>query len=165
MTTTQISQRAAALVLIPCGKDKRDSAAPAAELYTSSTFRMALASARSLLAPYELGDECIRIVSAKHGLLHTTDVVDPYECTIDSDTAITPQQLRAQAIEQQLLDVACPIMLLPSKYARLIEASGAWDVDTLVDGMAGKMTGETRGTHKHVVVTEDHRRAIVARWL
>lgn len=152
-----------ALVLIPCGRDKLSHAAPAAELYTSSTFRMALAAARSLLAPYELDDECIRIVSAKHGLLRTTDVVEPYDCTIGDDECVTPDTIRTQAVEQQLLDAACPIMFLPSKYARLVEQSGAWDVDTLVDAASGLMTGETRGAHKHTTTHEPHRRVIVCR--
>lgn len=125
---------------------------------------MAIAAARSLVRPYGHGDECIRIVSAKHGLLHLDDIVDPYDCTIGDVDTVDPSTIRAQAVEQGLTRAACPIVLCGRRYVQLIEASGAWDNDTLILGVAGKEIGDTRSAHKHVVTTEAHRTTIVEGW-
>lgn len=68
------------IVLIACSDTKIDtrSAVPAAELYAaSSLFRKSLAYARSVTS-----DENIRILSALHGVLRTTDRIKTYDFPI-----------------------------------------------------------------------------------
>lgn len=152
------------LVLIPCGGAKLTHPAPAADLYTSSTFRMALDAARSIVRPYGGGDECIRIVSAKHGLVRLDAIVDPYDVRMTDADAVSPATIRAQAHAEHLDVISpTPVMLLPSAYARTVEASGAWNVDDLIDGCHGKMIGETRASHAHTTRMESHRANILAR--
>lgn len=63
-------------VLIPCGKRKREKSAPAKDLYTSALFKRHRAYAESLGAPWF-------ILSAKHGLLHPDELVEPYNVTMN----------------------------------------------------------------------------------
>lgn len=60
------------VAIIGCGKSKLDHAAPACELYTGSLFRAALAHAESTA-------DRVFIASAKHGLLRTTQTIEPYD--------------------------------------------------------------------------------------
>jgi hypothetical protein len=64
------------IVLLSCVKSKRDRPCKAAEMYTSDLFRKMMAYAQSL-SPHT-----IFILSAKHGLLNTDTVIDPYEQTL-----------------------------------------------------------------------------------
>lgn len=151
------------LVLIPCVGPKSSTARAACDLYDSSYFRLNLEAARSLVRVYGYGDEAIRIVSAKHGLIELDAIVEPYETTIDSDDAVTPDVLHAQAIAAGFDTMpGTPVLLLPKKYAALVRASGAWDVDQLIDGYSytGGI-GEQRGAACHVVATEQRRSNIL----
>jgi hypothetical protein len=60
------------VAIIGCGKSKLDHAAPARDLYTGSLFRAALAHA-------EATADLVLIASAKHGLLRTSEPIEPYE--------------------------------------------------------------------------------------
>lgn len=60
-------------VIIGCGKGKRPHPAPAADLYTGSYIRNAVAWARSVT-----DDDHILILSAKHGLIRGTRTIEPY---------------------------------------------------------------------------------------
>lgn len=63
-----------ALYIVGCGAQKLDHAAPAAQLYTGTLFRFALAYARS-----QACDGDIRILSGKHGLVQLHEVLEPYD--------------------------------------------------------------------------------------
>ena len=65
------------IVLISCVKSKLDVPARAAELYTSTLFRLNLAYAR------QLQPDAIYILSAKYGLLELDQVIEPYEKTLN----------------------------------------------------------------------------------
>lgn len=85
------------LLLIPCGAKKHDHAAPAASLYTGSLFRAGLNAAD------RAGME-VRIVSAKHGLLKRTDIVEPYEQKMTPYISRTiATKMGDQAAQQKLL--------------------------------------------------------------
>lgn len=58
--------------LVSCGASKLDRPAPAAELYTSSLFRLSLEHARATC-------ETIYVLSALHGLLPIDEVIAPYD--------------------------------------------------------------------------------------
>lgn len=61
--------------LVSCASTKLSRPAPARELYTSPLFRKASAYA-------ELTCESWYILSAKHGLLHPDEVVEPYDVNL-----------------------------------------------------------------------------------
>lgn len=62
------------ITLVPCGKAKQDKAAPAGQLYTSPSFALARA--------YAQHHGRWLILSAKHGVLDPTDLVEPYDETL-----------------------------------------------------------------------------------
>lgn len=66
------------IVLISCVKSKLDVPARAADLYTSTLFRLNLAYAQ------KLQPDAIYILSAKHGLLDPDQVIEPYEMTLNN---------------------------------------------------------------------------------
>ena len=60
---------------VACSKTKGDGAMPAAALYRSPLFR------KSLLAALDSSDK-VYILSAKHGVLSCSDVIEPYDVTL-----------------------------------------------------------------------------------
>lgn len=71
-TVQRPAPQAPAIVLVSCGKTKLSHAAPACELYTGSLFR----AARRLVERSELP---WWILSAKHGLVEPSAVLEPYD--------------------------------------------------------------------------------------
>lgn len=68
------------IVFISCTKKKQDHPCPAKKMYSASQwFKLAYSYAESL-NPNE-----IFILSAKYGLLHTNDRIEPYEKTLVSE--------------------------------------------------------------------------------
>ena len=65
------------IVLISCVKSKRQTAARAADLYTSTWFRLASTYARSLHPDLTL------VLSAKHGVVGLDEHIAPYEQTLN----------------------------------------------------------------------------------
>jgi len=108
------------LVLIPCGAAKLDRAAFAAEVYTSSHFRLGLQAALALTVP-----ERVRIVSARHGLVRLDAWLEPYDATIPTDTAPERDELVATVAAQlaQLEHQGATrysVSLLPARYQQLV---------------------------------------------
>lgn len=69
------------ITLVGCGKAKRENAAPARDLYTSSYF----AAKRNYV---ERSGREWYVLSAKHGLLDPDEVVEPYDAYgLDDDLA------------------------------------------------------------------------------
>lgn len=66
------------IVLISCVKRKLDVPARAADLYTSTLFRLNLAYA------HQLQPHAIYILSARYGLLELDQVIEPYEKTLNT---------------------------------------------------------------------------------
>lgn len=85
------------IVLISCASKKRPHAAPAAELYDSTLFRLSLAYARSL------DPDAIHILSAKHHLLDLDDVIEPYDLTLN-DMPATEVRGWAAHVRSQLAE-------------------------------------------------------------
>jgi hypothetical protein len=63
------------IILIGCGKTKRQERSAAAELYTGSLFRARLAYAQASGCPWW-------IISAKYGLVDPFQLIGPYDLTI-----------------------------------------------------------------------------------
>lgn len=61
------------IVFLSCCKSKLDHPAPARELYTGALFRKALAYAEKVLKA-----DAVRIFSAKYGMVHPDQVIEPY---------------------------------------------------------------------------------------
>lgn len=110
--------------IIPCGADKLDTAAPAADLYTSSTFRSTLAAALTLVDPAH-----VLVLSAKHGLVALDTVVDPYDTKMGDPGTVTVGTVVAQAVVAGIAADDDVSALLPSAYfAKLDEALRYLDV-------------------------------------
>ncbi len=87
------------VVLIACASKKLDTPALAADIYASSLFRLNLAYAR-LRKP-----DAIYILSAKYGLVGLTDLIEPYDETLNSMPA-SERRAWAARVRGQLENVA-----------------------------------------------------------
>lgn len=105
------------VALIPCGGEKLDHAAPAADLYTSSSFRLALAAAHDID-----DDVTVYVLSAKHGLVTLDTTLEPYDVKMGDTDAVTADVL-AEQIEYLGLDTADVYGLLPSRYFTVADAA------------------------------------------
>jgi hypothetical protein len=108
---------ATCVALVSCVKRKRESAAPARDLYLSQLFR-------GLRHYAEKHADTWYILSAEHGVLHPMQVVQPYERTLNK----MPKRERlawAERVQQQLLEVipvgAEVILLAGMRYREEIE--------------------------------------------
>lgn len=82
--------------LVGCSSTKLSHPAPARELYTSPLFRKASAYA-------ELTCESWYILSAKHGLLHPDQVVEPYDVKLGTNARTSPPNHQwADQVREQL---------------------------------------------------------------
>lgn len=91
------------IYIIPCGAAKLDTPAAAADLYTSSTFKMALQAA---LAQVDGDRDSVLILSALHGLIDLDTIIEPYDVKMGDDGAIDsrPGLLACQLLDRDLLD-------------------------------------------------------------
>jgi cytoplasmic iron level regulating protein YaaA (DUF328/UPF0246 family) len=108
---------ATCVALVSCVKRKRESAAPARDLYLSQLFR-------GLRHYAEKHADTWYILSAEHGVLHPMQVVQPYERTLNK----MPKRERlawAERVQQKLLEVlpvgAEVILLAGMRYREEIE--------------------------------------------
>jgi hypothetical protein len=101
------------IVVIPCGKAKRDTPCAAGVMYTGGYHRACMAYARSIAPP-----ENVYILSAKYGLLALADTIAPYELTLGQPGAVTATTVREQAAARGLLD-ADAVAVAGSRYAAL----------------------------------------------
>lgn len=77
--------------VIPCGGAKLEGTHRAADLYVGQQFTLTLAAARN-----EVDDEHILILSARHGLLRLSDMVDAYDTKMGDPGSVTADQVAAQ---------------------------------------------------------------------
>lgn len=88
------------IALVSCTKTKRKVRSPAGSLYTSPLFR------KSLLYALSRTDRTY-ILSAKHGVLSLSDVIDPYELSIKDLTAKEKIQW-AEIVDRRLSELIGP---------------------------------------------------------
>jgi hypothetical protein len=130
------------IVLIGCSQEKRDTKGakvPAATLYTSQLFRKSLAYARAITT-----EDRIRILSAEHGALRTTDEIGTYDASIvrlgRPEREAWGERTRAalrSSFGQAPADV---IVLAGEKYVQALGGvlglkDRPWFVETPLDGM------------------------------
>jgi hypothetical protein len=83
------------LVLISCSKSKKNYRCPAKELYSESpTYQKKLRLAH-------LQDAEVYILSAKHGLVHPDQILEPYDKTLSDDNT-SQQKAWARKVFQQM---------------------------------------------------------------
>lgn len=125
------------LYLVSCVKTKGLSAAPAKELYTSDWFRKARAYVERTGQPWF-------ILSAKYGLLHPEEVIEPYELTLNS-MPVVAQRVWAEevfaALEPHLVADPSVVFLAGRCYREFLERRlHAQGIDVAVP-MAGMRQG------------------------
>jgi hypothetical protein len=115
------------VVLISCVSKKKDIPAPAKDLYISSLFKGAYKYAHAINA------DRIFILSAKHGLLEETDVIEPYNETLNKKTVADIKRWATAVLES--LSQKCDlrhddfVFLAGEKYRRyLIEGMTNYSV-------------------------------------
>jgi cytoplasmic iron level regulating protein YaaA (DUF328/UPF0246 family) len=118
--------------VIPCGATKLPHAAKARELYIGSMFKDALRTADQLGAP-------VFILSALHGLLPDSQVVEPYNVKMGQKNSIVNelQPLReqlTQLIQQGVTELDC---FLPKQYFSALDTASAGLAITLKNHFAG----------------------------
>lgn len=112
-----ILERKMALYLVSCVSKKLEVAAEAKDLYVSALFLKARAYV-------ENRDERWFILSAKYGLVHPEQVIEPYNLTLNSmgvaDRRLWSERVMAQ-IQPHLNDVSSVVFLAGQKYRELLE--------------------------------------------
>jgi hypothetical protein len=128
------------VVLIGCVKSKLDRPAQARDLYTSALFRKGRAHAETIGVPWF-------VLSAEHGLVEPSQVIEPYELDLSSTSRIYRTTWGKRVIE----DLAARLGTLHAKTIEIhagaayveavrdgFEAAGA----TMVEPLAGLTMGE-----------------------
>lgn len=82
------------IVLISCVSKKLPYRAKARDLYTSPLFRMNLKYAE------QFSPQKIFILSAKHGLVHLDEEIDPYDVTLNEMSASERKEWAARVVSQ-----------------------------------------------------------------
>jgi hypothetical protein len=104
-------------IILGCGAKKAPLAVPAWQLYTGSTFQLALAWARSIVPL-----RSIYILSAKHGLIHSMDVIAPYDSQMGTPSQIITVAKLAQQVADLGLDQEKPLLVnLGEPYRKVLE--------------------------------------------
>lgn len=131
------------MIVIPCGADKLDVPAPAAELYVGGMFRSALAAAQAEAAACE---GRVLILSALHGLVELDTVLAPYDVKMGDERSVTVDRLAEQAQELGVVWGCDVYAFLPRAYFdRLDEALRRDDVYAAQVYEACGGIGEQRG--------------------
>lgn len=117
------------IIVIPCGKAKRDHPTRAGDLYIGSSYRLAKAAAvrdgRGWL-----------ILSSKHGLLHPDRVIDPYEAT--TKTKADVRRLAATIRSEGQYVGASVESWCPAAYTDALRLAG---LDVTADPLRGMSLG------------------------
>ncbi|MFI1734944.1 DUF6884 domain-containing protein [Streptomyces acidicola] len=116
----QLQPAAGPVVVIPCSGAKLPHKAPAGQLYTGTLHTRARKAAAALTA----NGGTVLVLSALHGFLPLTQVIEPYDHTWEDAGSITVDQLRAQALRLGLSDAEDVVLLTPSRYTS--RAAAVW---------------------------------------
>ena len=107
------------IVVIPCGAQKLDTAAPADQLYTSQHFQLTYRAARKIA---EDQGARVFILSALHGLVEPSAVLDPYDVKMGDAGSIKPAALAEQLAA---INATTITTLLPRAYRLAMVRAGA----------------------------------------
>lgn len=106
------------IYLVSCVKTKRNSAAPAHDLYTSDWFK-------KVRAYLEKQNASWFILSAKHGLVSSFDIIEPYEETLNNK--------RKQDRERWALEVWAKLQLIVEEGDHVVFLAGEKYRSGLID--------------------------------
>lgn len=101
------------IVVVACGAAKRSGRHRARDLYTGSYFRAALGLADALRRP-------TFIISAKYGLVRTTDLLDCYDVSMGDAGAVTIEVVRSQARDFGVADCGRVMVLGGKRYVSFL---------------------------------------------
>jgi hypothetical protein len=135
------------IVVIPCGAQKLDEPAPAELLYTSQHFQLTLRAARRLA---EDQGARVFILSALHGLVDPSTVLEPYDVKMGDAGSIKPA-----AIAEQLAAIRPTTIttLLPRAYRLALVRAGAVVTDMYADAPG---IGYQRGVAAQILASRQH---------
>lgn len=106
------------VAIVGCGATKLAHRAPAADLYQGGYFMACAAYAKARFPVW-------RIVSAKYGLLKPSDIIEPYDCCLDTFTAdelaAWAKQVQAQLASEFDLASTCFNLLTGKAYSSAFE--------------------------------------------
>lgn len=80
------------IVILGCGSSKHDKGMPAIDLYKGGNFSLRRSLARDLV-----DDRRIFILSAKFGLIRSSQVIQPYDLRLGDEGSVTKQRVASQA--------------------------------------------------------------------
>jgi hypothetical protein len=142
--------------VVACGASKLGSAAPARELYCSPHFHYVLRAAEESAVWDQRAGWSVQvlILSAQHGLIDPTAVLEPYNTRLGDPEAITPRQLTAQARRRGLAWPHQVYALLPRDYCTILCAAlrplDVWPQDVF-EGTGG--IGEQRRVCRNLLTS------------
>lgn len=139
------------IVVIACGAQKSDEPAPAGQLYTSPHFQLTYRAARKLA---EDQGARVLILSALHGLVDPSTVLEPYDVKMGDAGSITPAVLAEQ------LDTINPTTittLLPRAYRLALVRAGAVVTDLYANAPG---IGHQRGVASKILASRQHAVAV-----
>lgn len=103
--------------VVPCSRQHVEHAAPARDFYESHQFRYTLAAAERMAAA---DGGRVLIMSAKYGLVEPTEVLAPYDVTVNDSAAIDQFRLAVTAITHGLDYDSDVYTFLPRSYRELL---------------------------------------------
>lgn len=119
MPATTAPTTTSPIVIVPCSKGKAIVAGrvEAQDLYVGPYHKAAMRAARRITSP-----ERIFILSAYHGLLRLTDLVESYDMKLGDEGCVTAPDV-AQQVEEMGLDAGAEVVILAGgAYRALLEA-------------------------------------------
>ncbi|ANU79764.1 hypothetical protein BI023_gp58 [Mycobacterium phage Sneeze] len=135
------------IVVIPCGATKLDGPAPADQLYTSQHFRLTLRAAHKLA---EDQGARVFILSALHGLVAPSTVLEPYDVKMGDAGSIKPAALAEQLAAIHATTITT---LLPRAYRLALVRAGAVVNDLYADAPG---IGYQRGVAAQILASRQH---------
>jgi hypothetical protein len=145
-------QYALDVALIGCSKSKNLLDGTPEELYAGRLLHLHLAYARRVL---QLPDECIFILSARHGLVALDQKIAHYDLALSS-LSITKRQSWGRQVVSRLLEVApgvCRVwMMAGNVYSTAVSDSMRyWDIERLSPHPAGLGIGQQLAWYKQAL--------------
>ena len=107
------------LWVIPCGASKLEQPAPADQLYTGAMFRYTLEHVRRAMPAGDL----LLILSAKHGLVATGQVLAPYDLKMGDPASAGRHMLAGQLLEHLWWSDVTLNAALPQRYLEALTAA------------------------------------------
>lgn len=115
-------------IVVPCGAQKADHAAPAAQLYTSATWAhiYTAAVAEAAATTRDLGTPArVVILSALWGLVDPTTTLDPYDVKMGDAGQVAPHEIQWTAAQLGITDGDHVYAMCPKAYRVALEAAFA----------------------------------------